>query len=208
MQTDSISKQTIKRLPLYLEYLKALPDDGHATISANAIAAALEMGEVKVRKDLAAVSSAGRPKVGYHISDLKHDLQQYLCGGTETLAVLAGAGCIGEALLRYEGFAAFGLRIAAAFDADASRVGNSIGGVEVFPAQEMTDYCRRNNVRVGILTVPQEHAQGCLDEMVKGGVEAVWSFAPGHLNAPQGVLVMQENMNGTLAVLKHHLTHE
>ena len=46
----------IKRLPTYLSYLKSLPEDVSSYISATAIANALQMGDVQVRKDLAAVS--------------------------------------------------------------------------------------------------------------------------------------------------------
>ena len=53
MKPKEISKSVLKRLPSYLTYLKSLPADGPAIISATALAAALSMGEVQVRKDLA-----------------------------------------------------------------------------------------------------------------------------------------------------------
>lgn len=53
-----ISRATLKRLPTYLAYLKAMPDSSGVNISATALAAGLHMGEVQVRKDLALVSSA------------------------------------------------------------------------------------------------------------------------------------------------------
>ena len=61
-----ISRATLKRLPTYLSYLKALPSEASANISATALAAGLHMGEVQVRKDLALVSDGGRPKIGYN----------------------------------------------------------------------------------------------------------------------------------------------
>lgn len=70
MDRGNISKLTLQRLPTYLSYLKSLPAQGNDAVSAAAIAGALGLGEVQVRKDLAAVSSAGRPKVGYLVSEL------------------------------------------------------------------------------------------------------------------------------------------
>ena len=64
MDRGNISKLTLQRLPTYLSYLKSLPAQGNDAVSAAAIAGALGLGEVQVRKDLAAVSSAGRPKRG------------------------------------------------------------------------------------------------------------------------------------------------
>lgn len=205
MQQDGISRQTLKRLPTYLDYLKTLPEEKGATISANAIAAALNLGEVKVRKDLAVVSDAGRPKVGYLVEDLKRDLTRFLSCRQSDTAVLVGVGRLGHAMLSYDWLSAYGLRILAGFDAEEALVGDRINGVPVLPPERIADFCRENGVRIGILTVPAAAAQGCLDELVRGGVRAVWNFAPIHLDAPQGVLVQRENMSGSLAILVHHL---
>ena len=50
---------------------------GSPYISATALASALGMGEVQVRKDLAAVTSGGKPKVGYVVSELIEELEQF-----------------------------------------------------------------------------------------------------------------------------------
>ncbi len=72
-----VSKAVLKRLPGYLAYLKSLPDTAPANISATALANALDMGEVQVRKDLAIVSDGGRPKVGYQREALIDDIEQF-----------------------------------------------------------------------------------------------------------------------------------
>ena len=92
MDRGHISKLTLQRLPTYLSYLKSLPAQGNDAVSAAAIAGALGLGEVQVRKDLAAVSSAGRPKVGYLVSELTRDLEHFLGYGTRNRAVLVGLG--------------------------------------------------------------------------------------------------------------------
>lgn len=66
MKPKEISKSVLKRLPSYLTYLKSLPPDSPPNISATALAAALSMGEVQVRKDLALVSDGGRAQGGLH----------------------------------------------------------------------------------------------------------------------------------------------
>ena len=84
-----IPKATLGRLPTYLQYLKSLPKDEHATISATAIAKGLALGDVQVRKDLAAVSGAGKPKIGYEREALICDLERHLGYDKLTSAVLA-----------------------------------------------------------------------------------------------------------------------
>ena len=78
MEQKKISNAVLKRLPGYLAYLKSMPQDCPTHISATAIANALNMGEVQVRKDLSAVSGGGRPKIGYLRTALIDDLEQFL----------------------------------------------------------------------------------------------------------------------------------
>ena len=73
-----VSKSVLKRLPTYLAYLKGIQDADKPNISATALAGALGMGEVQVRKDLAVVSNAGKPKVGYPKADLIENISRYL----------------------------------------------------------------------------------------------------------------------------------
>ena len=49
MKRTEISKSVLKRLPVYLAYLKNLPEDAPPYISATAVANALGMGDVQVR---------------------------------------------------------------------------------------------------------------------------------------------------------------
>jgi redox-sensing transcriptional repressor len=73
MAHPSVSMQTIGRLPLFLNYLRALPKSSPRHISAKTIADALGLNDVQVRKDLAAVSNSGRPKIGYITQNLIFD---------------------------------------------------------------------------------------------------------------------------------------
>jgi redox-sensing transcriptional repressor len=201
----SVSSQTLQRLPRYLTYLKSLPPNASANISATGIADALGMNDVQVRKDLALVSGNGRPRIGYVLRELIGDIETFMgCGEADT-AVIAGAGFLGRALLTYSGFADYGLDIVAAFDTEPTIVGTDIGGKEVLHVSKMAALCRRMNIRIGIITVPAAQAQAVCDELVSGGVLAVWNFAPVHLNVPVGVLVKHENMAGSLAMLSQHL---
>ena len=104
MEQKIISKSVLKRLPGYLAYLKNMPEGSPANISATALANALGMGEVQVRKDLAMVSDGGRPKVGYLRESLIDDIEQFLGYDNTTDAVLIGAGKLGLALMGYKGF--------------------------------------------------------------------------------------------------------
>lgn len=204
MERREISKAVLKRLPGYLSYLKSMPQGGSAYISATALANALGMGEVQVRKDLAMVSDGGRPRVGYLRQSLIEDIGQFLGYDNTTDAILIGSGKLGQALLGYTGFEAYGLNILAAFDA-APFAEKTQEGKPVYPVEALESFCKNNNVLMGIITVPAEHAQAVCNQLIACGIKAIWNFAPVHLDVPGNILVQNENMATSLAVLSMHL---
>ncbi len=204
MSNTPISQQTLRRLPMYLSFLKSLPAEP-ANVSATFIAQQLGLHQVQVRKDLASVSSGGRPKTGYIAKELIADIERFLGYDDAASAVLVGVGHLGRALLSYEGFHGYGLNIVAAFDADRRLVDTKIAGKTVFSMERLPDLCDRLKAHIGIITVPAEAAQAVCDRLVESGVLAIWNFAPVHLTVPAHILVQNENMAASLAVLSNHL---
>ncbi len=204
MQQKKVSKSVLKRLPGYLDYLKSLSENGPVHISATALANALGMGEVQVRKDLAMVSDGGRPKIGYVRQALIDDIEQFLGYDNTTDAVLLGAGKLGQALLDYKGFEEYGLNILAAFDT-APKTEIAEGCKPIYHLDELEGFCRKHKVLMGIITVPGDYAQDVADRLVGCGIKAIWNFAPARLDVPANILVQQENMATSLAVLSMHL---
>ena len=198
-----ISKATLGRLPRYLEYLRGLSEACHS-ISSTAIARALSLGDVQVRKDLAAVSGAGKPKVGYEREILIRDIERNLGYDSLTSAVLVGAGKLGRALLDYDGFESFGVRIVAGFD--CNDVAFKSGTRDILPIKDLDAYCRENRVRLGIITVGAGSAQDVCDRLVECGIEAIWNFAPVALKVPDTVLLKQENLALSLAYLNNQIS--
>lgn len=204
--TKDLSKAVLRRLPVYLEYLRALPEDAAPNISATTLANALGMGDVQVRKDLATVSDGGRPKIGYNRQLLIGDIEQALGYNNTNDAVLVGAGRLGRALLGYNGFEEYGLNILCGFDVDETLIGVTKTGKMIRPFEDFDAFCLDRKVLMGIITVPAEKAQAICDRMIACGIRAIWNFAPVHLDVPKGVLVQNENMATSLAVLSKHLS--
>lgn len=222
---QSVSRQTLQRLPDYLNCLHSLLQSGMVTVSAKTVAEVLGLGEIQVRKDLASVSTGGRPKIGYILTDLIKDLEIYLGYNDSHDAVLVGAGKLGRALLSYNGFKEYGLNIVAAFDTSVigiAAIGTAVIGtavigtaaigtgsmepVRILSVDKLPDVCRSLQIRIGIITVPSARAQEVCDQMVENGILAIWNFAPTHLRVPENILVKNENMAASLAVLSQHLS--
>ena len=170
---------------------------------ATVIAEALGLNDVQVRKDLALVSGEGKPKIGYYVSALISRLEKTLGSRNITKAVVVGAGKLGKALMFYEGFPEYGIEINAAFDCDASKCGALASGKEVMPMEKLADYCAAENIKIGIITVPEKEAQKVCDRLISAGVSAIWNFASASLETPAGVKVKNENIASSLAVLAY-----
>lgn len=206
MKANQITRATLGRLPLYLNYLKQIESSGTTSISATTIAKALSLGEVQVRKDLASVSGAGKPKVGYESSDLIKRLEDTLGSNSITSAVLVGAGKLGRALLDYNGFEEFGIKIVAAFDSNDEVIRFSKTSKDILPISTLSEYCKANNVKLGIITVGQGSAQQVCNMMEQSGIKAIWNFAPCNLEVSDGILVKNENLALSLAHLSNQLS--
>ncbi len=205
MEKASVPKATLGRLPHYLRYLRELPAR-QTHVSAPLIAKHLALGEVQVRKDLNLVSGTGRPKIGYLKSDLIEQLEEYLGCGSPNAAVLVGAGKLGRALLEYDDFEDYGVKILAAFDCNEHPI--SLGrNREVLPVRQLEAFCKQHDVRIGIITVGAGSAQEVCDHMLESGITAIWNFAPCDLCVPNGVLLRQERLALSLAHLNNQLNH-
>ena len=75
--SEKIPTTVLKRLPIYLHFVKYMYPDNNDYVSSAIIAKALNLGEVQVRKDLGAVSGAGRPKTGYPVEQLIQTVRRY-----------------------------------------------------------------------------------------------------------------------------------
>ena len=206
MERSNVTKATLGRLPQYLQFLNGLPPGQYDHISATTIAKMLSLGEVQVRKDLAAVSGLGKPKVGYRTSELITDLEDALGCKKLTPAILVGAGKLGRALLDYNGFEEYGVQITAAFDCNEQVLRMNNTSKEILPISSLKKYCTENGIRIGIITVGSGSAQDVCDQMLEAGITAIWNFAPCQLKVPDNVLVKQENLALSLAHLNSQIS--
>ena len=203
MEQNEISRATLGRLPVYLRYLNELPKDVR-NISATTIARDRGRGEVQVRKDLGAMSSTGKPRVGYLTSELTERMEQILRsreGGT----IIVGTGKLGKALLDYKGFEEYGISILAGFDQRISQPVRTKEGKLLLPMDELPAFCREHQVRIGVIAVPAAAAQEVCNLLYENGVKAMWCFAPCRLYKPEDAVIQYENMALSLAHLKMQL---
>ncbi len=204
-----IPKSTLSRLPLYYSHIRKMQQQGEKYVSAAAVAQSLNLNPVLVRKDLSGVSSVeGKPRSGFEIDTLLNDLSEFLGYNKVDEAILVGVGSLGRLILTNTEFSSMGLDIAVGFDKDPDLVGLQIGSKYILPMEKMESYIKRTGVKIGIITVPADQAQSVCDQMVECGILAIWNFAFTLLNVPKGILVKNENLPSSLAVLSQQLANK
>jgi redox-sensing transcriptional repressor len=199
-----IPDATVARLPLYLRALHTLADAGRATASSEDLAAAAGVNSAKLRKDLSHLGSYGIRGVGYEVAVLVDRIAGVLGLTQPWPVVVVGVGNLGHALAGYGGFASRGFRIASLLDADSSRVGERVAGVEVRHVDDLAAIVAEEGVSIGVIATPATAAQEVADQLVAAGVTSILNFAPCVLSVPDGVDVRKVDVAVELQILTFH----
>ena len=199
MKPDVVSKRILNRLPLYLTYLKSLPDSAE-NISATVIAKALDIGDVTVRKDLARISHTGRRRTGRNRAHLIREIEEYLDCTANSGAIIVGTGKLGQALLDYDGFEEAGLNVMAGFDS-LPMEDRTESGKPIYHLNQLESFCKYYDVHVGVIAGPEEMTQMVCDRLIACGVSAIWNFTRARLKVPANVVVRNENLAASLTSL-------
>ncbi|MDE5742642.1 MAG: redox-sensing transcriptional repressor Rex [Oscillospiraceae bacterium] len=200
----SVPRATLARLPKYLEYFKEQKRAGAEIISAADICSEFISKDADPLDDLACIGA----EVGcgeYKLNILIDLLNGFLECKNSSDAVIIGAGHLGKILLSYNGFAEYGLNIVAAFDINPAVIGTKVNGKQIFSVEKMKSLCERMNIHIGIITVPERSAQLAADLLVKCGIKAIWNFSQATLKLPEEIIVQDENIAASLAILSEKL---
>ncbi len=189
MSPKSVPAIVISRLPLYLRTLAYLERENKTVTSSQELSERLGFSSAQIRKDLSYFGEFGKQGTGYNIAYLKTQLREILKINRTWDLVLVGAGDLGRALARYQGFEVDGFHLVAVFDNAAKKIGSKVGGLEVQDVAELPRILREKNVEIGVLAVPAEAAQSVANQLVDAGVRAILNYAPITLNVPPKVKV-------------------
>lgn len=200
-----ISIPTIRRLPLYLSFLKSIRNNELKQISARAIAIQLQIDPSQITKDFSYIHITGKTKIGYNIETLISRLEDFLGYHRTRKTILVGIGNLGLAILKYIEFSEEGMDIIAGFDVDTKKIGKKIRGVSIFNMVQLEQIYTKTPADIGIITVPFDQAQIVADEMIKCGVKAIWNFSSRPISAPKNIIIENTSIDSGLAMIKWKL---
>jgi len=200
-----IAESTVRRLSLYLRILEEFEAQAHQTISSGELAAHGGTTSAQVRKDLSFFGSFGKRGLGYSVTALAARLREILGLNRQWRVIILGAGKIGAALARYEGFRNRGFTVVGVYDADPARTGRALDNLIVRDQKELEADVAKLGPEIALIAVPAEAAQPLVDRVVKAGVRAILNFAPAPVHVPRHVVHRSVDMALELEILSYAL---
>ena len=185
----NIPNIVIGRLPIYLRALERMAAQGQEICSSHEFGQRLGISSAQIRKDLSQFGEFGKQGIGYRISYLIDQLMQILKVNRRWDVALVGAGNLGRAIARSNGFSERGFHIVAVYDTDPAKIGQELNDIEVKSADNMVADIQQQGIKMVLLAVPANHAQGVADKLVAAGVQGILNYAPVNLVVPGNVQV-------------------
>jgi redox-sensing transcriptional repressor len=175
-----------------------------ATVSSDELAESAGVNSAKLRKDLSYLGSYGTRGVGYEVDYLRYQIAREIGLTQDWPVVIVGIGNLGHALANYAGFASRGFRVAALVDADPTRTGENVAGLEVHHADELEGLVVEHQIAIGVIATPAPVAQQVCDRLIGSGVTSILNFAPTLLQVPEGVDLRKVDLSIELQILAYH----
>ena len=203
---SAVSSAVIRRLPRYHRCLGDLIKDGKLRISSAELSRIMGVTASQIRQDLNCFGGFGQQGYGYNIKFLYNKISELLGVNEGFNAVIIGAGKLGRALAATHMFERRGVNRLAMFDIDPSVIGTEIYGIPVYSVDVLGEFCKQNNVHIGVLTVPKEVAYEITDIIVAAGVKGIWNFANMEIRTDYpGVIVENIHLGDSLMALCYEI---
>ena len=198
-----ISETVIRRMPVYHRYLKELIEDGVERVSSKELSGLTGFSASQIRQDLNNFGGFGQQGYGYNTKALKDQVDKILGIDKSYKSIVIGAGRLGQAIARYNGFRDSGFNVISLFDIKDDI--EDISGIKVRNMKDLENYIRDEGVDVAIITVPREVCEEVADRVIDAGVKGIWNFAPYDLKGPEGIVVENIRLNDSLLTLSYFM---
>ncbi len=201
----TISVPTIRRLPLYLSFLKSIESKDKKFITAPEIARELRVDSTQITKDISEVNVTGKTKVGYEVARLITVIEHFLGYHTLRKAFIVGVGNLGTALIKCDDFYQEGMEIVKGFDIAKNKIGKEINNIEILNVDTIKEQFANTPVDIGIITVPADQTQKVADMLLECGIKAIWNFSTMPISATDDIIIENTCIDSSLAMIKWKL---
>ena len=208
MTERKISQAVIGRLPRYLRYLGDLKDEGVERISSQELSLRMHVTASQIRQDFNHFGGFGQQGYGYNVDYLYNEIAKILGLDHKHTMIIIGAGNLGQALTNYMNFERRGFLILGIFDKNPNLFGKSVRGLEIMDIREASDFIRKNEIEIAVLTLPKAGATEISKQLVDSGIRAIWNFAHVDLELPDSIVVENVHLSESLMKLSYKISQE
>ncbi len=207
MKRERISKNVIRRLPMYLRRLDDLIYHDVERISSGELGRQMGLTPSQIRQDFSCFGEFGQQGFGYRVRELRDHVARILGMNERYSVIIIGVGNLGHALIENMNFNELGFSVTAAFDADQDKIGSDIAGIPVQSSETLAEWLSENPTDIAVLTVPRRASRDVAQTVADCGVKGIWNFTNVdlELNRPD-VSVENIHFSDSLLTLSYAVT--
>ncbi len=195
----------IKRLPRYYRYLAELLKQGITRVSSNALSDKMKVTASQIRQDFNYFGGFGQQGYGYNVEYLYNEIGNILGLNEGYTTIIVGAGYLGHAIASHAGFKKRGFRLMGIFDNDPDKIGNEINGLTVQSTERMSDFVKKNNIDIAILTLPRNAVEETVEKLVSSGIKGLWNYSYAELKTSDDIAVENVHLSDSLMTLSYKI---
>lgn len=202
---SSISMAVVRRLPKYHRYLSELKKNDVKRVSSQELSRITGFTASQIRQDLNCFGGFGQQGYGYNVDDLYQQISKILGLDKIYKTVVVGAGNLGQAIVNYNFFEKNGFIPQALFDINPKLIGLKINDIKVYDVENLESFVRDNGIDIGVICTPKGQCQKVAEALDRGGVQAIWNFAPSDVNVSEDIIVENVHLSESLFTISYLL---
>ena len=186
--------KTIERLSQYRRALLMVHASGKTHIFSHEIARIIHITAVQVRRDIMLIGYTGTLRKGYNVKELIDLIGEIIDSEMIIRVCVVGVGNLGRAIINYFSGKRTKLSIIAVFDSNIEKVGKKYSGVICHDIEQINELVKKEDIKIGIITVPADQGQATADRLVKAGIKGILNYAPKSVSVPKDVYLEEYDM--------------
>jgi redox-sensing transcriptional repressor len=194
MIVKNLPHKTVERLSQYRRSLLLILSNEKTHVFSHEIAQMLHITPVQVRRDLMLIGYSGNLRKGYDIKELIDKIGNIIDTEKGQKVAVVGLGNLGKAFISYFKGKRTKLTIVAAFDVNPDKIDRIYDGVPCYYIDRISEIIKKENITIGIITVPADQAPGIAERLVLAGAKGILNYSPKPLNVSPYVYLEEYDM--------------
>jgi redox-sensing transcriptional repressor len=194
MIVKQLPHKTVERLSQYRRSLLLILSHEKTHVFSHEIAQMLHITPVQVRRDLMLIGYSGNLRKGYDIKELIEMIGNIIDTEKGQRVAVIGVGNLGKAFISYFKGKRTKLTIVAAFDVNPEKIDRVYDGVPCYNIDRISEIMKKENITIGIITVPADQAPGIAERLVIAGAKGILNYSPKPLNVSPYVYLEEYDM--------------